>query len=400
MNWGLFILIACIAGFLVLVIRLLIIFQDKIQFFSRGLDEQFKFSELRTLWQLAKQCELEEATSLFYSVPTINKCIGLIITESRKNRTYDSPRIQLFLEKLYQFRTRVALDIESKKNIENTKYLDAGQKLTVIFPGKGVFLSKILNNGSDMTISLPTRFDKNTQSTIILPGDDWVGQTVTVFFWRKGDAMYSTITQVIHAGSFQGKPALFLKQSNELVRNQKRQSIRSPCEIYANMYVIKSDVVDYNKIDTANGYRCLLEDISEDGALIRIGGKGVPNVMIKLQFKIEETFIMMFGIVRAVEFDPKINQSKLHFECKHIDPIMKNAVLQFVYKVIPDEEKETFEAIKQTEENASEASLENENAQEENASGEVKENPVTLQDGDDLPVIDDEEIPLEELEEV
>ena len=51
----------------------------------------------------------------------------MIITESRKNLTYDSPRVQLFLDKLYKFRTRVALDAEGKKNIENTKYLDAGQ---------------------------------------------------------------------------------------------------------------------------------------------------------------------------------------------------------------------------------------------------------------------------------
>jgi c-di-GMP-binding flagellar brake protein YcgR len=391
LNWGVIIPVLSLLVLGIVAVRLFVVFQDKIQFFSKGLDQQFRFSELRTLWSLGKKCELEEPISLFYSVPTINKCIGMIITESRKNLTYDSPRVQLFLDKLYKFRTRVALDAEGKKNIENTKYLDAGQKLTVILPGKGVFVSKILNNASEMVISLPTRFDKKTQSTVILSGENWAHQMITLFFWRKGDAMYSTITQVNEAGVYQGDPALFVKHSNDLVRNQKRQSIRSECEIYAQMYVIKTEQVDYSRIDKTGGYRCLLEDISEDGALVRIGGKGIPNVMIKLQFKLEETFIMMFGIVRAVEYDAKINQSRLHFECKHIEPVMRNAVLQFVYKVIPDDQKEIQEAIKQTEEDIDESEeIENDSLNVENDDAKKENQEINLNNEDDRIRINDD----------
>ena len=90
---------------------------------------------------------------------------------------------------------------------------------------------------------------------------------------------------------------------------------------------------------------CLLEDISEDGALIRIGGKGVSNLHIKLQFTIGESFIVMSGFVRGVEYDEEKNQSKLHFECTYIDTPMKNAILSYVYNVIPDEEKEIIQAM-------------------------------------------------------
>lgn len=348
MNLKVLIPILCVIVGIFVIVRICVVFKDKIQFFSVGLDSQFKFGELRTLWRLAKNCNLEDPMSLFVSVPTINSCIGMIITESRKNKTHDSKKVQDFLDKLYKFRTRVALDVEGKKNIENTKYLDAGQKLTVILPGKGVFASKIFNNAREMVIELPKRFDKKSNSTIILSSEEWIGRNITVFFWRKGDAMYSCITPVLDAGVFQGDPALFLKQSNQLVRNQKRQSVRSECQIYAQMFIIKAPVIDFTEVSNAGGYRCLLEDISEDGALIRIGGKGVSNVQIKLQFQIEDTFIMMYGEVKGVEYNPEINQSKLHFECKHIDPIMRNAILTFVYKVIPDDQKEINEAIMQT----------------------------------------------------
>ena len=106
------------------------------------------------------------------------------------------------------------------------------------------------------------------------------------------------------------------------------------------MYIIKSDEFDFNAIETEPGYRCLLEDISEDGAMIRIGGVGKTGVMIKLQFSINNQFVMMFGSVKAVEYNDQLKQSRLHFECLHIEPAMKNIILSYVYNVMPEEQKE------------------------------------------------------------
>ena len=116
--------------------------------------------------------------------------------------------------------------------------------------------------------------------------------------------------------------------------------------------MIKSEVVDYNAVDTEEGYRCLLEDISEDGAMIRIGGIGKQNARIKLQFELQDTFIMMYGIIRAVEYNKVIDQSRLHFECTHIDPTMKNAILSYVYNVIPENEKDINAALSASEEDS------------------------------------------------
>ena len=146
-----------------------------------------------------------------------------------------------------------------------------------------------------------------------------------------------------------GKSALFLKHSSNLVRTQKRKAVRVKCQIYGMLYIIKKDKIDINAIETQNGFRCLIEDISEAGALIRIGGKGVQNVKIKLQFNVHNKLILMVGIVRTVEFNEEQNQSLLHFECTHIDTTMRNEVLKFVYNMMPENEKEVLEALEQTE---------------------------------------------------
>ena len=86
--------------------------------------------------------------------------------------------------------------------------------------------------------------------------------------------------------------------------------------------------------------------------MIRIGGKGVSNTQIKIQFELEGTFILMFGIIKAVEFNAEINQSRLHFECTHVEPTMKNHILSFVYKVLPERQKEIFAALTETEQDA------------------------------------------------
>lgn len=205
----------------------------------------------------------------------------------------------------------------------------------------------------------------------------WKDHMVSVYFWRKGDAGYAFDSTVVEVGTFQGQDCLFLEQSGKLVRTQKRQSVRVPCNIYAQMYFIKENTVDYNSVNTDEGFRCLLEDISEDGALIRVGGSGKSNIRLKLQFELNGTFVMMYGVVRAVEYNKEIEQSRLHFECTHIDPSMKNAILAFVYNVLPEGEKEINEAITESENDEKEEEMENMVSGRSNRSDEVSAVPTS-----------------------
>ena len=322
---------------------------EKIYFFSTGMDKGFRLNEIRIFWALAKKSNLETPLSLYDSVSIMNKCINKVIEDSKANGTESKESTQQFLSKLYKYRTRIALDNDGKKGIDNTRRLDIGQRFSIILPGKGVFSSKLINNGRELIISLPIQDDKKNKRQFILTGDAWVGKKISMYLWRKGDACYAFDTEVTATGLYQNQVTLLVKHSDKLDRTQKRQSVRANCEIYAQMYMQKSETEDYNLVETSDGFTCLLEDISEDGAMIRIGSKGKANVRIKLQFTLNDTLIIMYGIIRAVEYNKILDQSRLHFECTHVEPFMKNAILTYVYNVIPEEQKNRFQALKQTE---------------------------------------------------
>ncbi|MBQ1833913.1 MAG: PilZ domain-containing protein [Treponema sp.] len=371
------------AVFILLIARFYSVNDKMMQFFSKGLDSDFRFSEICTLWSLAKKTQLEDPLALFVSLDVLNKCIVQFINESRQNGTENSFKTQNFLTRLYNYRTRITLDSSGKRGIDNTAYLDPGQRFRVILSGKGVFASKLLSNGTSLVLSLPKQEDKKNHRFIMLEKEVWKDHTISVYFWRKGDAGYAFDSKVFDVGVFQGQEAIFLDHSSNLVRTQKRQSVRVPCNIYAQMYFIKENTVDYNSVNTDGGFRCLLEDISEDGALIRIGGYGKGNIRIKLQFDLNGSFIMMYGVVRGVEYNKDIEQSRLHFECTHIDPSMKNAILAFVYNVLPEEEKEKNEAMSESENDEKEDEMEKivsgraENKPEGNTEFVQEEKPVS-----------------------
>lgn len=355
-----------ILAFIFALFKLYKAYTEKINFFSKGFDYGFKHSEISSLWQLAKKCGIEEPLSLYISEISVNKCISSVIEEAEQKGVGGSAQVQQFLEKLYKFKTRVILDKENKRGIASTKSLDANQKLSIILKGKGVFKSRILNNGTQLIVLLPYQISKQSKRPEFLSESEWDGKEISVYFWRNGDAGYAFDTKVIGTGIFRSDKALFLMHSTKLDRTQKRQSIRCKCEIYAQMYILQQgEKIEYDKVETDPGYKCLLEDISEDGAMIRIGGKGKSNVRIKIQFEINGALVVMHGVIRAVEWNSQLGQSRLHFECTHIEKGMRNTVLAFVYNVIPQEQKEIHQAIEQV---SSEENSENENIQQEKSS--------------------------------
>lgn len=341
LNFLLNAIIVVIGGFvLVLGVWFFKSFSGMLNFFATGLDNNFTLSEIAMLWKLAKSTGVEEPLSLYVSDKAISKCVAIIVENSKKNRTENEPKVQQFLSKLYKFRTKVELSADNKRGLKSTRQLASKQKLRIILKGSGIFSSMILNNANEIAIMVPVQ-----NGRIAIPANDWIEKDINVYLWRKGDAAYVFDTRVLHGGVFLGRQALFLRQSEDITRMQKRRSIRTECNINAQFYLIKETVTDFMKIETAPGYKCLIEDISSDGALIRVGGKGVPNIQMKLQFEIDDTLIVMYGTVRSVEFNQTSNQSRLHIECTHLEPSMRNAILTFVYKVIPEEQKNEELAI-------------------------------------------------------
>lgn len=353
--------IIVISLFLILVAFLYSTFKNKIKFFVTGLDAGFSMPDMHLLWNVAQICELDEPTSLFFSMPALTKCMSQITNQASADNTIDTPKYQTLLSKLFAYRTKIQNESDNKKGLSSTETLENGQRLRIILPGQGVFASKVVSNGKMIVITLPKKND-----IIVIGAEDWIGKVIHVYFWRKGDAQYVFDTSVVQHGIYLGKTTLYLKQSYSLTRTQKRRAVRAKCEIYAELFFVKKSNEDEQIIESKNGYKCLLQDISESGALIKIGGKGRENIKIKLQFSIKSKLIIMVGIVRKVEYNQELNQSYLHFECTNIEQSMKNEILAFVYNMLPESEKEVLEAIKQTESDSEDILNETENSQSEN----------------------------------
>lgn len=345
---GVFLGIVLFVVLAVAVVRLFLLFEDRINFFTIGSDQRFSPGEISLLWRLARTCGLESPVSLFYSVESLDRCIGHVIEDYKTRGVLDMAEPQEFLTKLYDFRTKIELDAAQKRGIGSTRSLAKGQKLRVILPGSGVFYTEIVQNARHIVVGVPKQ-----DGLIRIPGDRWKGRRLSVYLWRRKDACYVFDTVATEFGVYNGQSCLFLEQTDSLVRAQKRKSVRAECSIMADLYPISTETVDHKAVETSGGCRCLLEDISEDGALVRIGGRGRDNVQIKLQFELDGTFIMMFGIVRSAEYDRQANQSRLHFECTYLEPNMRNAILSYVYHVIAPEKKEMLDALGQVEEDAS-----------------------------------------------
>lgn len=324
-----FIVILVIIG----VLRLISIFSEKIAFYAKGRENGFRFSETGIIWKTIRKLGILDPLSLYDSIPTLNRVIAMVLSEIRRGGAVASGG-QVLVSKLNKLRTRVALEGDESSHIQTTAALESGQRLSVIFPGRGVYASVVMNNGRRIEIELPKKVLKMGTATKseILPPNQWRGKLVTVYMWRKGDACYAFDTTVDDTGTFDGKPCIMLNHTSKLDRIQKRQAVRCECSIDATLFVIKSSEIDYTKVDAdEDGTPCCLADISESGALIRLPGKGKGNTRIKIQFLLGSIQIMMFGVVHSVEYDKDKNESKLHFECTYTEDEMRNTLLNYIY---------------------------------------------------------------------
>lgn len=381
---------------IVLIGKLYSLNKAKIDFFFRGYDEGFHTTEISLLWNVSEEAGIEESISLFYSMPALTKCISFLKTKAEREGSVNDEKTQRMLAKLYEFRNKIEKDADKKRGLDSTRYLSTHQKLRIILPGKGVFSSELVNNGKMMIITVPTQ-----KGQISVEGKQWIGQSIHVYLWRTGDARYVFDTKVTGDGLFLGKPCIFLEHTNTLVRTQKRNAIRSKCHILADLYILKDKNVDYSIVETKPGLKCLLEDISESGALIRIGGKGIPNLQLRLQFQLDYRLIVMFGIIRTVEYNAEIQQSRLHFECIHIEPAMKNIVLSYVYNIMSDKDKEVFEALKLTDSDEKEDESSENKAETDNAASEKSlSNSINESISETDAVIEEKDVDVFEAQEI
>ncbi|MDR0642217.1 MAG: PilZ domain-containing protein [Treponema sp.] len=302
-----------------------------IQFFAKGTDSGFSLGEIELLRKLAIKCNLQEPSSLFWSQEQLDKCIRALVKAQKNGGEGEDVGSQNFLSKLYEYRKKVEMEKPGiKSGISNSRQISEGQNLRILVPGTGVFRSQMIRNTPEnITISRPVN-DK------VGSGFSWTGTKVSVYFWRENDAGYVFDSEVLDEVFSKGISSLKISHVDSLYRTQKRKSVRIKMNKPAYLYLLGPHE-ETGKIETVPGARCILDDLSETGCAVIIGGQAAAGMRIKVQFALDETPICMSGTVRSVDYKEVLQRSLLHVEADPLPLYAQNKIMGEVFGMQDDE---------------------------------------------------------------
>jgi len=305
-----------------------------VQFFVKGREAGFSFRETEMLRHLAIQCNLEFPNTLFDSQIQLDKCIHSLVRSIKMSGETEEQGSQDFLSKLYDYRKKIEMDKSFVQNsISSSRNISEGQMLRILASGNGVFRSQVVKNTNEyMTITRPV----NKKASPNMP---WIGAKISVYFWRADDAGYVFDSEVLDEVYSLGFPALKITQGKSLFRTQKRKSVRSKMHKAAFLYLVPNHEPPH-KIAIDPGLKCFLEDISDTGCAVTVGGKADSGFRVKVQFALSNTAVCMTGTVRSTEYKEDINRSTLHIEAETLPIEIRNHILGEVFGMLPDEDED------------------------------------------------------------
>ena len=304
-----------------------------VQFFARGREAGFSLREIEMLRRLAAECSLEYPNALFESKNQLDKCIHSLVRNIKMSGDSEMGT-QDFLSKLYDYRQKVEINKpHTEYSIANSRQISENQPLRVLVVGTGIFKSQVIkNSGPYMTISRPS----NNKNSSNMP---WPGTKISVYFWREDDAGYVFDSEVLDEVYSLGIPSLKITHGDSLFRTQKRKSVRTKMHKAAFLYLVPSNEPPH-KLEVDPGLKCFLEDISDTGCAVTVGGRADAGLRIKVQFALDNTAICITGTVRSISYREDTNRSVLHIEAESLSNETRNQILGEVFGMLQEDDED------------------------------------------------------------
>jgi len=299
-----------------------------VEYYLRSREAGLSVPEARQLRDAAAAAGLGDPTNVLWSTRDLDRAISALVERLRKEGRDRSREGIAIVDRVYALRKELEFEQPRfKYGIKSSRNIAHGQRVRVLVYGIGVFNATVIdNNARYLVVSYPTggRMPK-----------DWVwkGKKVSIYFWRHEDAGYVFDSYVIDDLRIRNIPVLHVSHSEALLRTQKRRSIRARSRIPAYLYILKRIEGAYEKPEKAPGLRAQIQDLSEDGLAVAIGGKALPGLKVKLQFALDDRSIVMSGTVKSVDYDAEKNRSVVHVEAVTPSPRTRNAIRSYVYGI-------------------------------------------------------------------
>ncbi len=304
------------------------------RFYAKGKESGFQFNEINTLRKAAVEAEMENPVTIFSSVRVLDRAIRSLILRFRARQKMEEPASAHFLGEIFDFRRRVEFNLPRYRNgIKTSRELMAGQRIRITLLGGATFHSQVVENlRKYMAVAYPVGKD-------MPPGFTWKDQRVNIYFWRAEDAGYFFESKVLDDFLNRKFPILYVAHSDNLIRSQKRGSVRAEADLACQIYNLQNIRMASENLETAAGYKARMVDLSEDGCALLVGGKAKVGLAMKVQFQLGEQTVAMSGTIRGITFDEKKNRSVLHIQAVPPSDRTRNIILTYVYDVF-DERKD------------------------------------------------------------
>jgi c-di-GMP-binding flagellar brake protein YcgR len=295
------------------------------EFRSQGRAAGFSSAEIRRLRALAEQSGKFNPLSLFQSPELMDYCIRSLLRTMRINGNH-SPEQQNFMERLYECRKKIE-GTGATSGISSSREIEVGQNLRVVADSV-IYRSQVIKNTPQYILaSRPVNPELRSAPV-------WLGRKIAVYFWKEEDAGYVFDSEVLDEARFKGFAAIRLSHSNALLRTQKRRSLRIKTHKPARLYLLH-DTVPSNTPENEAGLKCFVEDLSDTGCAVTIGGRANKGLRVRLQFELNKKPFNMSGIVRSAEYNEETALSLLHIEADLLDQEAKNAIFAEMFETMP-----------------------------------------------------------------
>ena len=309
---------------------------DWVEFYSMGKDAGFSLREINLLRKVAVVNKHQKPSSLFWSIDVLDKSLAGIHTqiESEPDPEYRD-YLEYLLKKLYSYRKSVEFQKPRyNRGIDSTFDISINQVVKLKVDGLGIYECSVLeNNRNYILVTYP-------KGPPVPVGFSWRDRTLNVYFWRREDAGYFFQSRIMEGYPDREFKTLRMSHSDVVLRSQKRRSVRTSCKLVAQLYPLKSLKTSSQQPESRPGLRCVVQDISEDGAAVLIGGKGKVNLTCKLQMELFGRIAVLRGIVRTIDYDSERNLSVLHIQAEDPDEQSRYLILAFVYDIYRGEQKQ------------------------------------------------------------
>ncbi len=305
-----------------------------IQFYTKGKEAGFTFREINLLRIVSTETKIDNPTALFWSIKQLDRSVKEIILKLRSRDLEEDEESNRLLSKLFDLRKRVEFDLPRYKlGLRSSREISQRQRVKITLPGAGPFLAMFIENHPRyFALSYP-------QGRGLPEGYSWKGQQIGIHFWRTDDAGYFFKTKVTEDFFNRKYPIIHVAHTDNIVRTQKRRSVRVPMNNPASVYPLRTVESANEMVEESRGLRCRLKDLSEDGVAIMVGGRTRAGIPLKIQFNLSDKPLVMCGTVKGANYDAKKNVSVLHIQAVPPGIQTRNHILTYVYNLFSDQEK-------------------------------------------------------------